>query len=113
MRDNADLQDRTQQLEHLILQLQSETDTIGKKEKETISIIDLFFVSIGDYIYLYQQQRQQLHRRYQEKDDYIKQLSHDRLDLQVKNHLFILHQFPMNIHFRKNYPSWKPYLCVV
>lgn len=30
MRDNADLQDRTQQLEHLILQLQSETDTIGK-----------------------------------------------------------------------------------
>ena len=31
MRDNADLQDRTQQLEHLILQLQSETDTIGKK----------------------------------------------------------------------------------
>ncbi|CAM2700448.1 unnamed protein product [Rotaria socialis] len=66
MRDNADLQDRTQQLEHLILQLQSETDTIG------------------DYISLYQQQRQQLHRRYQEKDDYIKQLSHDRLSLQRK-----------------------------
>ncbi|CAF2026785.1 unnamed protein product [Rotaria magnacalcarata] len=66
MRDNADLQDRTQQLEHLILQLQSETDTIG------------------DYISLYQQQRQHLHRRYQEKDDYIKQLSHDRLSLQRK-----------------------------
>ncbi|CAF0763475.1 unnamed protein product [Adineta ricciae] len=66
MRDNADLQDRTQQLEHLILQLQSETDTIG------------------DYISLYQQQRLQLHRRYQEKDDYIKQLSQDRLNLQRK-----------------------------
>jgi len=66
MRDNADLQDRTQQLEHLILQLQSETDTIG------------------DYISLYQQQRQQLHRRYQEKDDYIKQLTQDRLNLQKK-----------------------------
>jgi len=66
MRDNADLQDRAQQLEHLILQLQSETDTIG------------------DYISLYQQQRQQLHRRYQEKDDYIKQLTHDRLNLQRK-----------------------------
>ncbi|CAF0852723.1 unnamed protein product [Rotaria sordida] len=66
MRDNADLQDRAQQLEHLILQLQSETDTIG------------------DYISLYQQQRQQLHRRYQEKDDYIKQLTHDRLGLQRK-----------------------------
>jgi hypothetical protein len=34
MRDNADLQDRTQQLEHLILQLQSETDTIGKKNSQ-------------------------------------------------------------------------------
>ncbi|UJR33991.1 hypothetical protein I4U23_021406 [Adineta vaga] len=66
MRDNADLQDRTQQLEHLILQLQSETDTIG------------------DYISLYQQQRLQLHRRYQEKDDYIKQLTVDRLSLQRK-----------------------------
>ncbi|CAF1055234.1 unnamed protein product [Adineta steineri] len=66
MRDNADLQDRTQQLEHLILQLQSETDTIG------------------DYISLYQQQRHQLHRRYQEKDDYIKQLTQDRLNLQRK-----------------------------
>ncbi|CAF0985360.1 unnamed protein product, partial [Didymodactylos carnosus] len=66
MRENADLQDRTQQLEHLILQLQSETDTIG------------------DYIYLYQQQRQHLNRRYQQKDDYIKQLTQDRLNLQKK-----------------------------
>lgn len=33
MRDNADLQDRTQQMEHLILQLQSETETIGKAEE--------------------------------------------------------------------------------
>lgn len=32
MRDNADLQDRAQQLEHLILQLQSETDTIGNNQ---------------------------------------------------------------------------------
>ena len=41
------------------------------------------FTKIGDYISLYQQQRLQLHRRYQEKDDYIKQLSQDRLNLQV------------------------------
>lgn len=43
MRDNADLQDRTQQLEHLILQLQSETDTIGKKRLDFIeeSNVDL------------------------------------------------------------------------
>ena len=87
MRDNADLQDRTQQLEHLILQLQSETDTIGKKSLHFLmtQTVDLY---IGDYISLYQQQRQQLHRRYQEKDDYIKQLTHDRLGLQVKINLF-------------------------
>lgn len=40
-------------------------------------------VNVGDYISLYQQQREQLHRRYQEKDDYIKQLTQDRLNLQV------------------------------
>lgn len=43
-----------------------------------------YLFGIGDYISLYQQQRQQLHRRYQEKDDYIKQLTHDRLGLQVR-----------------------------
>jgi hypothetical protein len=86
MRDNADLQDRTQQLEHLILQLQSETDTIG------------------DYISLYQQQRQHLHRRYQEKDDYIKHLTHDRLGLQVniKNKVLYKKYF-LSIYFRENY----------
>jgi len=66
MHENAELKDRTQHLEHVILQLQSETETIG------------------DYIYLYQQQREQLQRRYQEKDDYIKQLTQDRFNLQVK-----------------------------
>jgi len=66
MHENAELKDRTQHLEHVILQLQSETETIG------------------DYIYLYQQQREQLQRRYQEKDDYIKQLTQDRFNLQKK-----------------------------
>ena len=36
MRDNADLQDRTQQMEHLILQLQSETETIGNSSSSMI-----------------------------------------------------------------------------
>jgi chromosome segregation ATPase len=66
MHENAELKDRIQNLEHVILQLQSETETIG------------------DYIYLYQQQREQLQRRYQEKDDYITQLTQDRFNLQVK-----------------------------
>ena len=30
MHENADLKDRIQQLEHVILQLQSETETIGR-----------------------------------------------------------------------------------
>lgn len=29
MRDKADLSDKSEQLEHIIMQLQSETDTIG------------------------------------------------------------------------------------
>lgn len=45
---------------------------------------------LGDYISLYQQQRQQLHRRYQEKDDYIKQLAQDRSNLQVMRDAFLL-----------------------
>ena len=68
MHENAELKDRTQHLEHVIQQLQSETETIG------------------DYIYLYQQQREQLQRRYQEKDDYITQLTQDRFNLQVNLH---------------------------
>ncbi|CAF1031218.1 unnamed protein product [Rotaria sordida] len=64
--ENADLKDRIQHLEHVILQLQSETETIG------------------DYIYLYQQQREQLQKRYQEKDMHITQLTQDRFNLQKK-----------------------------
>jgi hypothetical protein len=46
MHENADLKDRTQHLEHVILQLQSETETIGKKQK------NLFFKSF--YLFLKQ-----------------------------------------------------------
>ncbi|CAF3794207.1 unnamed protein product [Rotaria magnacalcarata] len=66
MRENIDLKARIEHLEHVIQQLQSETETIG------------------DYIYLYQQQREQLQKRYEEKDIYIQQLTHDRMSLQKK-----------------------------
>lgn len=83
MHENVELKDRIQHLDHVILQLQSETDTIGK---EIFFIIYLFFfiVKLGDYIHLYQQQREQLQKRYQEKDEHIKQLTQDRSNLQVK-----------------------------
>ncbi|CAF1156334.1 unnamed protein product [Adineta ricciae] len=66
MHENIGLKDQIQHLEHVILQLQNETDTIG------------------DYIRLYQQQREQLQKRYQEKDDCISQLTQDKCHLQEK-----------------------------
>lgn len=61
----ADLSDQKQQLEHLVTQLQGETDTIA------------------DYIALYQVQRGIMRKRAAEKDDYISQLAKDREDLKV------------------------------
>jgi hypothetical protein len=62
------------------------------KLKPLVNIKILFpqfsYLKKGDYIYLYQQQREQLQRRYQEKDDYIKQLTQDRFNLQVKLKFF-------------------------
>jgi hypothetical protein len=39
----------------------------------------------ADYISLYQQQREQLQRRYQEKDERIAQLTEQQLELQVRH----------------------------
>lgn len=62
----AELSDQKQQLEHLVTQLQGETDTIG------------------DYIALYQVQRGIMRKRAAEKDEYIAQLAKDREDLKTK-----------------------------
>jgi len=66
MRDKADLIDKTERLEHIIMQLQGETDTIG------------------EYVSLYQQQRHILRQRTMEKDGYIYRLAQERLDMQTK-----------------------------
>lgn len=66
MRDKADLSDKADELEHLVLQLQGETDTIG------------------EYISLYHHQRALLQQRELQKNDYIKQLAKDREELQDK-----------------------------
>jgi predicted RNase H-like nuclease (RuvC/YqgF family) len=83
MHENAELKDHIQHLEHTILQLQSETETIGRIKSVFFPKMNFSILKIGDYIHLYQQQREQLQRRYQEKDDYIKQLTQDRIHLQV------------------------------
>ncbi|CAG5119625.1 unnamed protein product, partial [Candidula unifasciata] len=66
MKDKADLSDKADQLEHLVLQLQGETDTIG------------------EYISLYHHQRALLQQRESQKNDYIAQLARDREQLQDK-----------------------------
>ncbi|XP_052230050.1 golgin subfamily A member 2-like isoform X4 [Dreissena polymorpha] len=66
MRDKADLCDKAEELEHMVLQLQGETETIG------------------EYISLYHHQRALLQQREIQKNEYIKQLAHDREELQDK-----------------------------
>ncbi|XP_052790929.1 golgin subfamily A member 2-like [Mya arenaria] len=66
MRDKADLSDKADELEHMVLQLQGETETIG------------------EYISLYHHQRALLQQRELQKNDYIKQLALDREELQDK-----------------------------
>lgn len=66
MQDIAELQDEKQRLEHLVLQLQSETETIG------------------EYVALYQHQRMVLKQRALEKDQQLKQLACDREQMKEK-----------------------------
>lgn len=62
----ADLTEEKQRLEHLVLQLQSETETIG------------------EYVTLYQCQRAMLKEKTLEKDEQLKQLAHDKEELKFK-----------------------------
>lgn len=66
MKEVADLTDEKQRLEHLVLQLQGETETIG------------------EYIALYQVQRTLLRQRAQEKDEQLSKLSKDREEMRNK-----------------------------
>ncbi|XP_046556610.1 golgin subfamily A member 2-like isoform X2 [Haliotis rubra] len=66
MRDKAELTDKADMLEHMVTQLQGETDTIG------------------EYISLYHHQRALLQQREHQKNDYITQLARDREEMQGK-----------------------------
>ncbi|ELT96212.1 hypothetical protein CAPTEDRAFT_209723 [Capitella teleta] len=66
MRSKADLTDKVERLEHIIMQLQGETDTIG------------------EYVALYQQQRSIMRLRTLEKDDYISRLAREREEMSEK-----------------------------
>ncbi|XP_062616382.1 golgin subfamily A member 2-like [Saccostrea cucullata] len=66
MRDKADLSDRNDELEHTVLQLEGESDTIG------------------EYISLYHHQRALLQQRDAQKNEYISHLARDREEIQGK-----------------------------
>ncbi|CAG9768682.1 unnamed protein product [Ceutorhynchus assimilis] len=66
MQEIADLTDEKQRLEHIVLQLQGETETIG------------------EYVALYQHQRMILKQKAQEKDQQLKQLAGDREQIKLK-----------------------------
>lgn len=66
MQEIADLTDEKQRLEHLVLQLQGETETIG------------------EYVALYQHQRMVLKQKAIEKDQQLKQLANDREQMKLK-----------------------------
>lgn len=77
MADIAELTDEKQRLEHLVLQLQSETETVG------------------EYIALYQNQRSLLRQREIEKDNQLMKLAHDQEDM--KNKLLRLNQLVVQL----------------
>ncbi|KAK4880543.1 hypothetical protein RN001_008689 [Aquatica leii] len=66
MADIANLTEEKQRLEHIVTQLQDETETIG------------------EYIALYQHQRGILQQRTQEKDNQLKRLAYDRENVKKK-----------------------------
>ena len=66
MQDNVELSTEKEQLEHLVVQLQEETDTIG------------------EYITIYQHQRQQQRLNLAEKEAQLQALSRDREELKAK-----------------------------
>lgn len=66
MDEVAELNDEKQRLEHLVMQLQSETETIG------------------EYVTLYQCQRAMLKQKTIEKDEQLERLTKDREEMKVK-----------------------------
>lgn len=86
----AELTEEKQKLEHLVLQLQSETETIGRNIPRShlyghqIRVLNERFS--GEYITLYQKQRAVLHSRAREKEQVFRQLLDQRNQQQEQLH---------------------------
>lgn len=92
MSEKAELVDLLQEREHLIVQLAGETETIGgwrgvsgrEWGRPQRVVYHLFsVVHAGEYIALYQKQRDALRAKFQEKDTFIQHLVVDRTAMQV------------------------------
>lgn len=96
----SELTEEKQKLEHLVLQLQSETETIGKYLTSILNYWAYdYFVEIGEYVSLYQVQRGLLRRR-------AEQLANERLKLKERiNKLSLL--LPHVAPQLKTLPQWK------
>ena len=87
----AQLKDENEQVEHIVLQLQCQTETIGKMRKDfpwkrfLIQKFPFFFFfsTKGDFIDVYQQQGEKLEKRKKEKDEIIERLNDERIYLKV------------------------------
>ena len=85
----AELTEEKQKLEHLVLQLQSETETIGTNVPEHNLYIQIWVLNkrfLGEYITLYQKQRAVLHSRAREKEQVFRQLLDQRNQQQEQLH---------------------------
>lgn len=80
--ENQQLKLRIGELEYLVIQLEKETETIGSKPMR--KVLHIFCFVQGDFIRLYQDQRQQLQKRYEEKDFLLEKLTRDNHFLQVR-----------------------------
>ncbi len=80
MRDKADLLDRLQVMEHTIIQLSGENETIA------------------EYVTLYQTQREALKIKFSEKDKIIEQLQQEKNSLQVSSEQIRLCQTHLCLH---------------
>lgn len=82
MNENAEMSVKQEQLEHLVEQLQTETDTVGELHKSNSTTV--MHTVTGEYITIYLHQRRVMNERLKERDEKIAQLTQEHLRTQVR-----------------------------
>lgn len=86
MADKAELIEMVEQKEVTIGQLSGETETIGSHTAVYVGTCYLlpWPHPLGEYIMLYQRQREALREKFKEKDNFIHQLISEKASIQVR-----------------------------